>query len=156
MIVIYTPYGRNEVTVAALRVADIAVEHGLDVRVVAVGVHEHRVHPFWDSKVISGKYFGVHGASGGASQCIWFLLSEELLSQARLRAPDAVQTLVPSWHSLRPSSADIIRKFDRVIAPSKTCFNALKACVFKGVEDKSTLLSWARWESGLPFTPRGD
>ena len=58
MIAILAPYGRNEVTLAAIRLAELVVGLGREVRLVACGGYEKSVHPLWDERVVAGRMSG--------------------------------------------------------------------------------------------------
>jgi hypothetical protein len=49
MIGILTPYGRNEVTAAALALADVIHGRGEEVRLASAGGQEEGIHPHWDT-----------------------------------------------------------------------------------------------------------
>jgi glycosyltransferase involved in cell wall biosynthesis len=153
MIVIYTPYGRNEVTAAAIRLADVAVEGGLDVRVAATGPHETGVHPFWDSRVVKARGDAFPSAKG-ASHCVWFVAGGMLLDEAKLAAKNATHTLVPSWHALRLADVPLLNRYDQVICPSRSCHEMFRKHVYGGKTPDNKVLSWCRWDAGLQHTPR--
>lgn len=156
MLAVYTPYGRNEVTAAALRLAEAALEAGLDVRLVATGPHEPGVHPFWDSRVWSARNRAAATLADGVDQAVWFCCHPPLLDllAATVRRRRAVSnTLVPSGHSLCRGDAVTLRRFDRIVAPSRRCYRQIRDGVFGGRPPPEMLFTWSRWDSGLPHTP---
>lgn len=153
MIVILAPYGRNEVTAAAIRLADLALSLGLDTRLVACELHERQVHPFWDSKVWSGKGDGVYRAAKGCTCVVHFMCQPSYVEKVRLVAEKSKQILVPLWHSLRPQDINFIPQYDQVVCPSKTCYDLLKKAAFRN-EENVQKLTWAKWEAGLPSVRR--
>ena len=54
MLGIFTPYRCDETTFAALRLADLAVTRGLDVKVISTAFHKQQVSSAWDTEVLRG------------------------------------------------------------------------------------------------------
>lgn len=154
MIAILAPYGRNEVTAAAIRLADFGVALGHDVNLVSAGVEEHHVHPLWDSKVKSGRRRGVYKAAAKADYVIHFqchntwydctsLVTERSSGRAR-------HILVPNWHGLNGATGDFLQRYDQIICPSRACKRAVKDAVY-GVDcvvDRERL-TWVHWDAGI-------
>ena len=151
MISILAPYGRNEVTSAAIRLADLAVALGRDVRLVACGVREKTVHPTWDGKVRSGQREGIYKATHKAEVVVHFGCQPQWLEKATLVAEKrAKQVLVPSWHSLGPKDRTLMAKYDQIVCPSKTFRKLVQAELFEGAKVGKEQLTHVRWDSGLP------
>ena len=126
MIVVFAPYGRNEVTAAAIRVADHAAATGRPVRFVAAGTPERRVSARWDGKVTSARDKGVYEAARGADTCVWFYPSAAHLKMATTVAAKARQVLVPSWHAVRPGDREAVHKFDLLVCPTADALAAFR------------------------------
>jgi len=159
MIVILAPYGRNEVTSAAIRLADLAMALGRDVRLVACGVHEKTVHPSWDDKVKSGLREGIYKACLKARHVVHFESNPAWYEKASFvsvtKGQDAKHILVPNWHGMGPKDRFLVTKYDQIVCPSRLCKRVLHAEVFQG--DKSIdkdKLTWAMWDAGIPAVRR--
>lgn len=151
MIVLLAPYGRTEVTAAAVRLADLAQSLGHQVRLVACGQQEKHVHPAWDGRVKSGRRHGVYVNAKGATHVVHFQASGRLYDHATLvtAKPNAKHILVPNWHALAASDADLIGKYDQVVCPTKTCHKVVNQLAFRGKGERPRL-SWLRWDAGVP------
>src|ERR1019366_2785661 len=103
MIGIVTPYGRIETTTVALRLADLALSLGIDVRLIATQHKETQIHPFWDHRVRSSRGDGLYRAIQGCTQVVHLELNKSIVAQVNLVAANATQILVPRWHSLQRS-----------------------------------------------------
>lgn len=158
MITLLAPYGRNEVTSAAVRLAELVMSLGRDVRLVACGVHERAVHPFWDERVVRG-----HGSAAIAKaaskstavvhfQChqAWF----EAASLPRSAANGIKQILVPNWHGMGRREASLIPRYDQLVCPSRLCKQVVQGEVFGGDKMGKDRLTWCRWDAGLPPVTR--
>lgn len=164
MLVILAPYGRNEVTAAAVWLADLAVTHGRPVRLLSLGAHEVGVHPFWDERALRTGGLRlphrqdqrrdliqtVQRAVAGATHVVWFEPLHELLTAARAGAPRAVQLLVPSIGRLRASTVPALRLFDRLICPTGGSCKAIHDLVFDGRPPTERSLTWQGWCPGIP------
>lgn len=152
MIAILSEYSRSETTLAALRLADLAIGYGEDVRLVAVGRHERGVHPFWDQRVLSGKKDGIYRAVRDCSHVVHFNVSGVALEKVSLVADKAVQIVVPRWHSLQTGDYAVLHRYALVVCPGKTFYDDL----VKVYRDRLNVptLSWAKWDSGLPSVRR--
>jgi len=154
VIVVLAPYGRNEVTAAAIRVADLVLATGAEVRFAALGVRETGIHPYWDTRVRSGRGDGLYRAARGAHHCLWFACSKAAYRKGSLVANGAVHTLVPPWHSLRRCDLEAVTLFDRYVCPDATGLQALANVVFAGNVPEGKSLSAQDWDSGLAHTRR--
>jgi hypothetical protein len=154
MIVIFAPYGRNEVTAAAIRLADLAMALGDDTCFVATGDCERGIHGFWDPKVVSGRFStAVYKAARYADHCVWFIHDGRLRRAVDLVATKAVHTLVPLWHHLYLRGKDALTSYQHIVCPSKACHEAIRT--FLGKDSAAArIVTWARWDSGLAPTAR--
>ncbi len=152
MITLLAPYGRNEVTSAAIRLADLAMGLGRDVRLVACGLKESSVHPSWDDKVRTGQRTGIYKAAHKASCVVHFQCHQSWYAKAALVADGkkAKHILVPNWHGLGPRDKAVVAKFDQVVCPTRACKKAIQSEVFQGDRVGRDLLTWVRWDAGIP------
>jgi hypothetical protein len=142
---IYTPYGRGETTMAALRLADLALAMAMNVSVISSGPIEQGVHPYWDSRVRSSRGNGVYLWAKGKDVLYWFGVNEEHFRKATLVAELASNCLVPMWHRIPECHEKMLFQFDRVVAPSRQIQRNLIDEVFQ--MDAGTLC--CTWDSGL-------
>lgn len=157
MIVILAPYGRTEVTAAAVRLADLAMALGREVKLVACGQREQKVHPLWDSKVKLGSGEGIFTAAHGASHVVHFQGHKAWYDKARLVTEGknkARHILVPNWHGLFGSDKTLISIYDQIICPNKTCYKIIQSEVFNGESVGRDKLIWTRWDAGIPPVKR--
>jgi hypothetical protein len=150
VIAVVTPYGRNEVTAAAVRLADLASARGFDVRLVAWGVREQNIHPYWDTRVRSGRGEGVYRASAGVNLFVHFVAEKRLLEMTSLVSPRAKHVLVPGWHPVPHKKAAPTDGYNAVVYPCKAARQDRSVC--RGVDPER--LFWCRWDSGLPAVTR--
>lgn len=146
MIGVLSPYGRNEVTAAAIRVADLAVSLGIDVRLIACGPREQNVHPYWDSRVLSGRGTRLYHAAKGCGQFIHFDADRRLFDATKLVAERAGQVLVLCWHDGRAYTLGALGRYDTVVCPTKQLHDVLRHEPGPAVTGR---LTWCRWDAGL-------
>lgn len=155
MISILAPYGRNEVTSAAIRLADLALALGRDVRLVACGLKEKKVHPAWDDKVRSGHREGIYKCTHKAAVVVHFGLHQSWHEKATLVAEKkGKQILVPGWHGLVPKDRSLMPRYDQIVCPSRTCRKLVQSDVFENVKMSKDKLTHVRWDAGLPAIRR--
>lgn len=144
----YTPYGRSETTAAAVRLAELAMSAPLPTRLVSVGPHEDRVHPFWDRHVVCGRDGGVQKAAAGATTCVWFVYGEYLRRAAAAAAPKAAHVYVPPWHGQPKPGPDGLPPYDQIVCAGKYQHDAFLARVLPG--KPADHVTWARFDAGFP------
>lgn len=153
MITLLAPYGRNEVTSAAIRLAELVMSLGQKVRLVACGVHEKAVHPFWDERVVTGhRVDAIAKAAAKATAVVHFQCHQawfEAASLPRTTANAIKQILVPNWHGMAKREASLIPRYDQIVCPSRLCKQVVQAEVFQGDKLDKDRLTWCRWDAGL-------
>jgi len=153
MIAILAPYNRGEATCAAIRLANLVVAHGGEVRLVSTTNTEIGVHSYWDQRVWSGKGDGIYFASRSVQTFIHFQPNATLREMTELISEKAQHVLVPQWHHLKADDAALIPDHHAIVCPSRRGREGVKAVAFNGVEPE-TVLSWANWDAGIPFVTR--
>jgi len=154
LLALLTPYGRNEVTAAALRLAEFGRGLGRQVKVVACGGREPTVHPGWDGRVLAGDGSdAICRAVTGATAVVHFQCHKGWHEKATL-VTKAKQILVPNWHGLSRESAALAAKFDQVVCPTRACRRLLAAAAFAGENVGRDRLTCVRWDAGLPVVRR--
>lgn len=150
MIGIIAPYGRNEVTGAACRLADLAVACGVEVRFVASRIHERNIHPYWDTKVLTGQNWNVQNHAPDCDTVVHFNCEEaRLIGVTTVKKHTAKHVLVPSWHAMNEGDMFYAGRYDQIVCPSKAGFEAFRAKLHRGKQVRPEKLTWCRWEPGL-------
>lgn len=150
---VFAPYGRNEITAAALRVADLSLAYGNDTRFIAAPPRENVIHHYWDSRAVGNRPHSIYTAARGADRCVWFVDNARMYADAHLVANRAEHTLVPCAHAMHITRKGIdTKRFASMICPSRTCSTSLRMDVFGGEFPLPT--TWALFDSGLPFVCR--
>lgn len=152
MIGICTPYRHCETTVAALRLAELAVGCGLNVRLLGIGVIERGLHPYWDCRVRSAKDDGVYLWAKGRQQLVWFDCLPSYRSKADVVAEKAKHVLVLPHQHFPYESGPQLGSY-RVVCPSRNAYQIALQLFYNRLEDH-TRLTWCRWDSGLPTVPQ--
>ena len=149
---IYTPYRRDEVTVSALRLADLAIQLGLTVKLISPGSIERPVHPYWDGRVKSSKVSNaIYRWANGCDSLIWFDHDLKSVSNVSLVNEHAQKVLVWMWHRFpeRLKSTDL--PYTHVMCPSVASLHSAIEHVF---EDRDQILRVCPWSSGLEVIRR--
>jgi len=122
---IYTPYVRNEVTLAAVQLADWLVACGIEVSMLSDGRVEQGVHPIWDDQVKRNRHAKIYSWAYGATHLCWFSADTEARHKAKLMGPRFASTksttknyYFPHWSRFPEDNTDFLMVSDRVI-----CFN---------------------------------
>lgn len=144
---ILTPYNRSDTTMAAIRLADLAVALGYDVNFISCDFHENNIHSFWDSKVIKGKSHNIYTKTKDSKKVIYFLINNDLLNKVQLVTKQAIHVLVPSWHKLLLNT-EIYKEYNKVVIPDRSFFTYF----VNNIKAKNT--HYCLWEAGLPSLPR--
>lgn len=152
-ITILAPYALSETTAAAIRLAELAIAKGYDVRLVATAKPEKGVHPIWDSRVFSGQTPGVPKHCRGSEIVIHFGGGRETLKQAKLTAEKAEHVLVPLWHHFDRSHAKLFKEYSAIVCPSQALYRSIDERVFQDRGSKHGL-NHCRWDCGIPSIRR--
>lgn len=152
MIGILAPYDRSETTLAAIRIANLAVHYGSEVRYIAVGRRDRhiKIHSFWDNKVWTSTDDSVYIASKGCQTLVHFQPSPSLRKMTEMVSPRAKHILIPQWHQLRPEDAALVPDHTAVVCPSKEHCRAIRDSIFQGVDPDNCQVTWTRFDAGLP------
>jgi hypothetical protein len=128
---IFTPYVRNEVTLAATQFADWLVRCGIDVVMLSAGKIESGIHPIWDKRVKRSHKQAVYRWAYGCTHLCWFSADLEALRYARLVSFDNKRSktknfFFPYW-SHWPTACDrFMFEADRIICLNRDIFNWLQ------------------------------
>lgn len=86
---IFAPYVRNEITLAAVQLADWLVRCGIEVVFLTDGKVSTGIHPVWDQKVKRVKGSAVYTWAYNATHLCWFSPNLEAMAAAKLVASDS-------------------------------------------------------------------
>lgn len=142
---VYTRYLKEEITYAALRVAELARHHGA-VRVACPTNRGARgIHPYWDGK--TQMLEGTDDFRNWSESCDTVITTELLpSSQLHWALKNRIQTVfIPSWDELTELDIYDAESYGKVITPSVACRNLFTTY---GQENTECI----RWDSGLPYT----
>lgn len=151
---VFSPYGRNEVTAAAIRVADLALAVGHDTVLVTSSCRETGISAYWDQRVVAGdNRTRVYRVCRNADRCIWFVNNRSLYRDVELVADRARHVLVPCQAGGKLTQ-DHLAQFADLVFPTKTACETMRVDRFGGSFPMRA--SWVYWDSGLPaITRRG-
>jgi len=159
MLAILAPYDRSETTLAALRVADLALACGVDVYYLVSGTKGQGIHRYWDTKSISRKCahklqklapakFKHIVAFGYVPYHNWFYLPRTDLTNKT-----TFLDMVISPYEIQRSEAEVWSCVHRVICPSAAVHRLASGASFLSTvngEVTTTKLSWASGDSSFP------
>lgn len=150
MIGILAPYGRNEITAAACRLADLAQGAGQGVRFVTQGTHERHVNSHWDSRVLSGRKWGAARHLESCETIVHFTIEEAVLAGTGFPSKrPAKHILVTPWHAIAPRNVVEASHYRQIVCPSRACYAEMRTRLYKDAEPSAEQLTWCRWEPGL-------
>ena len=146
---LYTRYLRDEVTYAAIRVANFARDRGIPVDVVCpTNACSKLVEPYWDQHALM-----IHGGefTEWAKKCstlVWtFVPDVEQVAWCRRKEIHTV--LLASWDEMQEPDFKAAQAFDTVVAPSKAAQEFLRS-------KKLTNVECVRWDPGVSYTRKPD
>lgn len=154
MIGIVAPYSRSETTAAAIRLANLVLDYGVEVHLMSMGPQEQGIHPFWDQRVWTTKGDGVYFAARNCDTIVHFQPSHNVRQMCELVAEKARHILIPQIHQLRVEDTALVIDHDNVICPTKGAKQSIHEIIFQGMDLKSCPLTWARFDSGVPYVVR--
>lgn len=155
MIVVLAPYTKSETTAAALRVMDLALALGHDVRFVACGTQEQRVHPYWDKRIYRDHKTRVIKTAAKASTAVHFQIHDKTFNWSNLvasiRGGKLRHVLVCTERMAQTADMSLLENFSKIVCTTKEC----RVLLTKKLEKKyRRRLVYTRWDSGLTETQR--
>ena len=147
---ICAPYRRSEITLAAIRLADLGRELAMDVRFLSVGPSQKNVDYVWDQRFRKVETDDAYRLLHGCTHLVWFIHDEDLHKKSQLVSPKARHWFIPSWHQL---DTHVLRRLDgySVVCPSRV----IKSEIAERLQDDSKLsATWCLWDSGLDAVSR--
>lgn len=151
---LFAPYDHSEAAVAAFRLLELGCALGCDIELVAVGPQRLNVHEGLGGKVISITHKDVWERYRKADRAVWFSWSPAVLNIASLVNEHIMNFIVPSCGRLRGDEEWFMRTQTSIICPSTAAHIAVLDSIHRPSGMNEELVTWARWEAGLPFTQR--
>lgn len=145
---ICAPYRRSEITLAAIRLAELGRELAMEVKLLAVGSSQKKVDHIWDERVQKVKKRDVYQWMHGCTHLVWFSYSPDLYQKAQLVAPRARHWFIPSWHQTSPEALKDLQSYS-VVCPSRRA----KSQIAEHMPDGKRA-TWCLWDSGLDAVKR--
>jgi glycosyltransferase involved in cell wall biosynthesis len=147
---ICAPYRRSEITLAAIRLADLGRELAMDVRFLSVGPSQKNVDYVWDQRFRKVETDDAYRLLHGCTHLVWFIHDEDLHKKSQLVSPKARHWFIPSWHQI---DTHVLRGLDgySVVCPSRV----IKSEIAERLQDDTKLsATWCLWDSGLDAVSR--
>ena len=121
---IFTPYVRNETTLAAVQVADWLLRCGIEVSLLSDGQISSGIHPVWDHKVKRATRKSIYAWAYGCTHLCWFSANLHAVRAAELVTADGIKKqtrhfFFPSWNEWRPEHDAMVLKCQRTISLSQ-------------------------------------
>lgn len=128
---IFTRYSKNEVTLAAVQLADWLLRCGIEVVMLADGKPTAGVHAEWDINVKAFSQEAAFKWAYGATHLCWFSPDLKALNQVQLVCNKNKHQLTkhiffPNWHDWNDDHVAFLKRVTRVIALSNDMGRWLK------------------------------
>ena len=140
---ICAPYTRTEVTLAAIRLANLGRELAMNVRFIPCGAKQRGVDYVWDRKMEAAAADS-YRAFYGCTHFVWFSCDPELYEKCVLVSPQAKHWFVPS-SLVSPDEFLLDCDIRDLVCPSRD-FKKRVEDSLQGASDKVT--TWCLWDSG--------
>lgn len=152
MIAILAPYLRNEVTYAAIRLSELLLSIGIEVRYVCCGERSDRVHPNWDHRVRSVNSQGIPRSVHLASHVIHFHHNDYWYQQI---LSDKTKHIVVASTGCDISTVLYRNNNNIIVCPNKAWYGYLKQTDLESStpEGNNRIVS-ILWDTGIPPVPR--
>ena len=120
---IFAPYVRNEITLAAVQLADWLVRCGIEVLFLTDGQVSRGIHPIWDRKVRRAKGAAVYTWAYNATHLCWFSPNPVAMAAAKLVASDSPKRqtrhlFFPHWSNWKAEHEAMLLSSARTICLS--------------------------------------
>jgi glycosyltransferase involved in cell wall biosynthesis len=141
---ICAPYRRTELTLGAIRLADLGRELAMDVRFIPAGKKQNGVDYVWDRRVRCSSDFEKYATLHSCTHFVWFSCDAETYSKCKLVAPKARHWFVPSSAN-KPESFLKNGGVKNLVCPSRSVKKQVENAL-QGSSEKVT--TWCLWDSG--------
>lgn len=120
---IFTPYVRNEITLAAVQLADWLYKCGMSVSLLADGRVEKGIHRFWDTRVKKASEQAVYKWAYNSTHLLWFAANVKALQQSHLvtfnnKKQKTKNLFFPNWTNWTEQDDAFLAQCDKTV-----CFN---------------------------------
>lgn len=128
---IFTPYVRNEITLAAVQLADWLYKCGMAVSIVSSGRIEKGVHQFWDKRVKKASEHAVYKWAYNATHLLWFSADVKALQQSHLvtfnnKKQKTKNIFFPNWTNWTEQDDAFLAQCDKTICLNRDMYLWLK------------------------------
>lgn len=128
---IFTPYVRNEITLAAVQFADWLYKCGISVSIIAKGRIERGIHQFWDTQVKRAGEQSVYKWAYSSTHLIWFAADFKALQQSHLvtfnnKKQKTKNIFVPNWTNWTEQDDAFLAQCDKTICLNRDMYLWLK------------------------------
>lgn len=146
---ICAPYRRCEVTLSAIRLADLGRELAMNVKFLADGPVQKGVDYYWDKYVRSDKGDHPYRWAAGCTHIVWFSNEESIYQKAFLVSPGARHWHVPMCHNMEESDRISPQAGERIVCTSKKTKDEILGGVYGEDAASSKKITWCLWDSGF-------
>jgi glycosyltransferase involved in cell wall biosynthesis len=141
---IFSPYAKNETTLAATQIADWLIRFGADVEFLSENPVVQGVHRFWDKKVKRGTNSAVYKWAATCTHLFWFSANSNVLHLASLTTKQSKHQMTqhvffPKWHNWNKESETFCLLSNRTICLNRDTADWLD----KRLDRESTNRTWA-------------
>ena len=128
---IFTPYLRNEKTLAALQLADWLKKCGMTVSVLSATSVQQGIHSFWDKKVKKANEASVYKWAYNCNILIWFFPDYKRLQQSHLvsfsnEKRKTKNFFVPCWDEWEVNHDAFLAQADKILCLNRDIYLWLK------------------------------
>ncbi len=122
---ICTRYTRHEATFAAVRLANAAVEVGVDASIFTMTDQPVAIDRRWDRTLVTARQNAFTKWVTTRQHILWTFLPT--LAQVRWVKDQQKRTsALILWHELSPEDRHILSEFDYLICPNRACYDLLR------------------------------
>ncbi len=154
MIGIIAPYSRCEATAAAIRIADLCLSYGVQVRLMSYGRAQQPVHDYWDRNIWSTRKtirnldsLELQTGVTGCDQIVTMQTGTGL--NLWLTTKSSRLIVVPCWHHMDRTDLRYFDKYAKVVCPSKELHTFIKHHL--PVPMNAADLTWTRFDTGMSY-----
>lgn len=128
---IFTPYVRNEITLAAVQLADWLCKCGMTVSLLADGRVEKGVHKFWDNRIKKASEHAVYKWAYNSTHLLWFSANVKALQQSHLvtfnnKKQKTKNLFFPNWTNWTEHDDAFLAQCDKTVCLNRDLYLWLK------------------------------
>ena len=128
---IFTPYVRNEITLAAVQLADWLYKCGMSVSMLSSGRIERGVHRFWDTRVKKASEHTVYKWAYSTTHLLWFAADVKALQHSHLvtfnnKKQKTKNIFFPNWTNWTGQDDAFLAQCDKTVCLNRDLYIWLK------------------------------